>query len=115
MGTELDGATATDYVGVLDDGSRRVGDGGDRTARAELVATPLLEETQLGAEQAVILQEIADAEENPAARADDLLGAALFAGHRLATSILGEAADVRRISGDRIRASVSANGVPLAG
>jgi predicted Zn-dependent peptidase len=64
----------------------------------EVVATPLLAANELERERAVICQEIADANENPGSRADDLLSAALFPGHRLAKPIAGELSDVRALT-----------------
>ena len=52
----------------------------------------LLDQAHLELERAVILREIADADEDPGTRADDRMTAALFAGHRLATGTAGKAA-----------------------
>jgi len=71
---------------------------------SELAATPLLSECELERERAVVCQEIADADDDPASRADDLLSAALFAGHRLAAKVTGELADVQALTHDRLLA-----------
>ena len=62
----------------------------------------LLDPAHLELERAVILQEIADANEDPGTRADDRVMAALFAGHRLATSTAGNAPDVERLTHDQV-------------
>jgi len=70
----------------------------------EVTATPRLAEADLEAERAVILQEIADDEDDPGARADALLRGVLFAGHRLATGVAGEPDDVRALSREAVLA-----------
>jgi predicted Zn-dependent peptidase len=70
----------------------------------DLVGRPLLEQSGLESERSVILQELAEAREDPASRADDLLLAALFDGHRLAKNTAGEESDVRQLSHERLLA-----------
>lgn len=97
LGTELEGISTTDYVEF------------STLVRAEslmpaaelltdLAARPRLAEADVDGERAVILQEIADTDEDPGSRADDLLTGALFAGHRLATSVAGTANDVEQLT-----------------
>jgi predicted Zn-dependent peptidase len=97
LGTELDGISTTEYVEF------------STVVRAEsvmpaaelltdLAGSPRLAEADLDSERLVILQEIADSDEDPGSRADDLLTASLYAGHRLATSVLGTATDVRQLT-----------------
>jgi predicted Zn-dependent peptidase len=97
LGTELDGISTTDYVEF------------STLVRAEsvmpaaelltdLAARPRLAEADLDGERMVILQEIADADEDPGSRADDVLTGALFAGHRLAKSVVGTPADVQQLT-----------------
>jgi predicted Zn-dependent peptidase len=114
LGTELDGTATTECVEF----STLVRAESAMPAAellVELIATPLLNESDLEAERAVILQEIADADESPASRADDLLIAALFAGHRFAKNVAGHAADVQRLTHDRVLAFRERQWSPAAG
>ena len=100
LGTELEGTATTEYVEfstiVRAESAMPAAE-----LLVELIATPLLDSRDLESERAVILQEIADADESPSSRADDLLAAALFEGHRLAKSVSGDAGDVERITHDQ--------------
>jgi len=114
LGTELDGTSTTDYVEF----STLVRAESAMPAielLGEVVGAPLLSEAELAVEREVILQEIADVNENPGSRADDLLIAALFAGHRLAKGIAGEAEDVQRLTHDRVLAFRDRQWSPAAG
>ena len=82
---------------------------------ADLAGAPLLDDAELEAEQTIVLQEIADADEDPGSRADDRLIAALFAGHRLAKPITGEASDVESLTADRLIAFRDRQWSPAAG
>ncbi|MGO9957570.1 MAG: M16 family metallopeptidase [Solirubrobacteraceae bacterium] len=97
LGTELDGVSTTQYVEfsttVRADGAMAVIE-----LLAEVTGTPLLATAEIEAERAVILQEIADADESLGSRADDLLSAALFAGHRLAANVTGTSGDVQQLT-----------------
>jgi predicted Zn-dependent peptidase len=103
LGTELDGASTTDYVEfstiVRAESAMPAVD-----LLTEVVATPLLRAADLELERAVILREIADDNEDPGSRADDLLLASLFAGHRLATNVAGDVSDVEKLTRDRVLA-----------
>ena len=101
LGTELDGTTSHDYSEFA------------AVVRAEsampavelltgICGGALLDEAHLEMERAVILQEIADANEDPGTRADDRILAALFRGHRLATDTAGNRADVERLTHDQV-------------
>ena len=97
LGTELEGISTTDYVEFS-----TVVRAESAMAAAELLtdlaARPRLAEADVDSERTVILQEIADADEDPGSRADDLLTGALFAGHRLATSVAGARTDVEELT-----------------
>lgn len=99
LGTELDGAATHDYVEFA---SVVRAESGMATIDllTDVCGRALLEEAHLEAERAVILREIADANEDPGTRADDRVMAALFPGHRLGTSTAGNAADVERLTHD---------------
>lgn len=97
LGTELEGITTTDYV-EFSALVRAESVMGATELLTELAATPRLAEADLDGERTVILQEIADADEDPGSRADDLLATVLFAGHRLATSVVGTATDVQQLT-----------------
>jgi predicted Zn-dependent peptidase len=97
LGADLNGTTTNDYVEF------------STVVRAEstmpaidlltdVSGQALLEEDLVEGERAVILQEIADDGEVPAAIADRLIIKALFRGHRLATSTIGEAPHVSRLT-----------------
>jgi predicted Zn-dependent peptidase len=97
LGTDLNGLTTNDYVEF------------SAVVRAEsamptidlltdISGQALLDEDHVEAERAVILQEIADDREDPGTVADDRLSAALFHGHRLAASTVGEAPDVEGLT-----------------
>ncbi len=103
LGTELEGVSSIDCV-EFSTAVRAESAMPAIELLTELVATPLLAQTELDGERAVICQEIADASENPGSRADDLLSAALFAGHRLAKNVAGELADVQALTHDRLLA-----------
>jgi len=97
LGTELGGLTTNDYVEF----SALVPAESAMPAidlLTDVSGQALLEEEHVEVERAVILQEIADDREDPGTVADDRLSAALFHGHRLATSTLGEASDVERLT-----------------
>jgi predicted Zn-dependent peptidase len=97
LGADLNGTTTNDYVEF------------STVVRAEstmpaidlltdITGQALLEEDLVEGERAVILQEIADDREVPANVADRLILKALFRGHRLATSTIGEAPHVSRLT-----------------
>jgi predicted Zn-dependent peptidase len=97
LGADLNGTTTNDYVEF------------STVVRAEstmpaidlltdITGQALLEEDLVEGERAVILQEIADDGEVPANVADRLILKALFRGHRLATSTIGEAPHVSRLT-----------------
>ena len=97
LGTELNANTSHDYVEfhalVRAERSMEVA-----AMLADLCARPLLPAELLEGERDVVLQEIADNDDDPSAAADRLLSAALFAGHRLATPVTGDAEHVRRLA-----------------
>lgn len=97
LGTELDGATSYDSVEV---GATVQAEFAMATIEllSDICANALLEEEHLEAERKVILQEIADEDESPACRAEDLLSAAMFPEHRLGVDVAGRAADVCALS-----------------
>jgi predicted Zn-dependent peptidase len=97
LGTELEGESTTDYV-EFSVGVRAESAMPAVELLSELAAIPLLSEGELEVERSVILQEIADGDENPGSRADALLHAALFSGHRLGTGVAGKAADLRKLT-----------------
>ncbi len=101
LGTELDGAATDDYSEFAS-----VVRAESAMATIDLLTgvcgEALLDEAHLEVERAVILREIADANEDPGTRADDRLAAALFRGHRLATTTAGNAADVERLTHDQV-------------
>jgi len=97
LGTELNAHTSHDYVEFH--AMVRAQWAIDVAAMlAEICGRPLLDPGLLEGERDIVLQEIADNEEEPAAAADSRLSAALFAGHRLATAITGEAEHVERLT-----------------
>jgi len=97
LGTELDGSTTNEHVelGAL---VRAESTMPAIDLLTDVAGQALLEEEHLEPERAVILQEIADAKDDPSGVADDLLAAALFKGHRLATPTIGAPADVERLT-----------------
>jgi predicted Zn-dependent peptidase len=97
LGTELDGSTTNEHVelGAL---VRAESTMPAIDLLTDVAGQALLEEGHMEPERAVILQEIADAKDDPSGVADDLLAAGLFAGHRLATPAIGEPADVERLT-----------------
>jgi predicted Zn-dependent peptidase len=103
LGTELAGSSGVDFVEFSTFVRAE-----SATAAAELLidvtAAPRLAAADLEGERAVILQEIADDQDDPGSRADDLLIGALFAGHRLAKDVAGEANDVRALTHDVVLA-----------
>jgi len=101
LGTELDGSAMQDY---LEYGSVVRAESAMATIDllTDVCGRALLDPAHLELERAVILREIADADEDPGTRADDRVTAALFAGHRLATSIAGKAPDVERLTHDQV-------------
>ncbi len=114
LGTELGGSSGIDFVEFS-----TVVRAESAPAAAELLtevtATPRLAAADLEAERMVVLQEIADDDDDPGARADDLLMGALFAGHRLATDVAGEAADVRALTRDAVLAFRDRQWTPTGG
>jgi predicted Zn-dependent peptidase len=97
LGTELNASTSHDYVEFY--AMVRAQWSIDVAAMlADLCARPLLPAELLEGERDVVLQEIADNDDDPSVAADRLLSAALFAGHRLATPVSGEAEHVRRLA-----------------
>ena len=101
LGTELDGSAMQDYVEF---GSVVRAESAMATVDllTDVCGRALLDPAHLELERAVILREIADADEDPGTRADDRVTAALFAGHRLATSVAGKAPDVERLTHDQV-------------
>jgi predicted Zn-dependent peptidase len=97
LGTELGGASTVDYV-EFSTFVRAQSAMAAAELLIEVTATPRLAQDDLEHERAVILQELADDEDDLGARAGDLLLEALFAGHRLATNVAGTAADVRSLT-----------------
>ena len=97
LGTELNAETGSDHVAfyavVRAESAMAVTE-----LLADLCGRPLLDPAQLDGERSVVLQEIADADEDPATAADDRLAVAVFAGHRLGQRITGRAADVERLT-----------------
>jgi predicted Zn-dependent peptidase len=114
LGTELDGSATTEYV-EFSTVVRAESAMPAAELLVELVSWPLLDEAELESERAVILQEIADADESLASRADDLLIAALFAGHRLAKNVAGDAVDVQALTHERLIAFRDRQWSPAAG
>jgi predicted Zn-dependent peptidase len=103
LGTELAGSSGVDFV-EFSTFVRAESAAAAAELLIDVTATPRLTEADLEAERTVILQEIADDDDDPGARADDLLMGALFAGHRLAKNVAGEAADVRALTRDAVLA-----------
>ncbi len=101
LGTELDATASHDYSEFAS-----VVRAESALATIDLLTDvcgrALLDEAHLELERAVILREIADADEDPGSRADDRLTAALFEGHRLAAGTAGKAADVERLTHDHV-------------
>jgi predicted Zn-dependent peptidase len=99
LGTELHGQTTEDFTEfsavVRAESAMATID-----LLSDLSGRALLDESHLDTERAVILQELADANEDPAARADQRISRALFADHRLGTDIAGEPEQVRRLTHD---------------
>ncbi|MEA2191884.1 MAG: hypothetical protein QOI73_2005 [Solirubrobacteraceae bacterium] len=97
LGAELNAHTSNDYVEfyaiVRAEWAMQIA-----AMLADLCARPLLDPALLDGERDVVLQEIADEDEEPASAADRRLAAALFRGHRLATPITGRAEDVERLT-----------------
>jgi predicted Zn-dependent peptidase len=103
LGTELDGTSSHDYsefAAVVRAESAMAA----AVLLADICGGALLDEAHLEMERSVILQEIADAHEDPGTRADDRIMAALFRGHRLATDTAGKRADVERLTHDQVLA-----------
>jgi predicted Zn-dependent peptidase len=97
LGTELNAHTSHDYVEFY--AMVRAQDAIDVAAMlADICGRPLLPPEQLESERDIVLQEIADNDDEPATAADRLLASALFAGHRLATPITGDAEHVERLT-----------------
>jgi predicted Zn-dependent peptidase len=102
LGAELNGLTTDDYVeftGVVRAESAMP----TIDLLTDISGQALLDEDHVELERAVILQEIADEREDPGTVADYRLIAALFRGHRLATSTVGEAHDVERLTHAQLR------------
>jgi predicted Zn-dependent peptidase len=114
LGTELDGAVAPDYSEftsvVRAESAMETID-----LLTDVCGRALLDEAHLELERGVILQEIADANEDPEMRADDRMTAALFHGHRLATGIAGEAPDVERLTHEQVLSFRERQWNPAAG
>ncbi len=103
LGTELVGSSGVDFV-EFSTFVRAESSAAAAELLIDVTATPRLTEANLEAERTVILQEIADDDDDPGARADDLIMGALFAGHRLAKDVAGDAADVRALTRDAVLA-----------
>lgn len=114
LGTELDG-TATNDVVELYTAVKAESAMAAIELLVELAGKPLLEQTGLEGERTIVLQEIADAHEDPSTRADGLLLAALFDGHRLAKGTVGEATDLRRLTHERMLAFHDRQWTPRGG
>ena len=114
LGTELDGGASHDYSEVA-----AVVRAESAMATIDLLTDvcgrPQLDESHLELERTVILREIADANEDPASRADERLSAALFHGHRLATNTAGDAAHVERLTHDQVLAFRERQWIPAGG
>ena len=97
LGTELNASTGGDYVEfyavVRAESAMAVAE-----LLADLCGRPRLDPALLDGERDVVLQEIADADEDPVSAAEDRLAAALFGDHRLGERITGRAADVERLT-----------------
>jgi predicted Zn-dependent peptidase len=97
LGAEINGWTSDDYVmltGLVQAESATP----TTDLLADIAAEALLEEEHLETEREVILQEIADDNEDPDTAADHCLIAALFPGHRLAKPTVGDASDVAALT-----------------
>jgi Insulinase (Peptidase family M16) len=114
LGTELAGSSSVDYV-EFSTFVRAESAAAAAELLTDVTAMPRLAEADLEAERTVILQEIADDDDDPGARADDLLMGALFAGHRLAKDVAGEAADVRALTRDAVLAFRDRQWTPTGG
>ena len=114
LGLDLAGISCVDYVEFS-----TLVRAESAMAAAELLtdvtATPRLAAVDLEGERAVILQEIADDNDDPGSRAYDLLIGALFAGHRLAKDVAGEPADVRALTHDTVLAFRDRQWSPVCG
>jgi predicted Zn-dependent peptidase len=101
LGTELDAVVTADYsefASVVRAESAMA----TIDLLTDVCGRPLLDEAHLEVERGVILREIADADEDPASRAEDRASAAIFGEHRLATGIAGKAADVERLTHEQV-------------
>lgn len=114
LGTELNAQTSPDCVEfhamIRAEGALEVA-----AILVELCAHPLLPAELLEGERDIVLQEIADSDDDPAAAADRLLSAALFHGHRLATPVTGQAEHVRRLTHADLTAFRARRWSPAAG
>ena len=100
MGAEINAGTGKEttsvYARVIDEHVPRAFD-----VLADMVFAPALSE--IDAERAVILEEIAMYEDDPQEKIFDLLGQAVFAGHPLGRAIIGFAPVIAGTSADEIR------------
>jgi predicted Zn-dependent peptidase len=97
LGTELNAYTNEDYV-AFESFVRAESAVDVAELLADLCARPLLDPALLDGERAVVLQELADEDEDPSTLADHRLFAALFPGHRLGTRVAGDPPDVERLT-----------------
>jgi predicted Zn-dependent peptidase len=70
----------------------------------DIVFKPLLRESDLEKERAIILDEIKSLEDEPEERINDVLDASLFGRHRYAHPISGSESSVRALTAERVRA-----------
>lgn len=114
LGTELNAHTSHDYVEFY--AIVRAEWAHDVAALlADICGRPLLDPALLEGERDIVLQEIADNDDEPSSAADSRLSAALFAGHRLATPITGEADHVEALTHADVLAFRERRWSPAAG
>ena len=102
LGSEMSGGTTTDYV-ELSAAVQAESVMAMLDLLSDLGGRPLLQADHLPTERTVILQEIADEQDDPAYRADARLDKALFAGHRLGMDIAGDVSHVQSLTIDQVR------------
>jgi predicted Zn-dependent peptidase len=100
MGAEINAGTGKEttsvYARIIDEHVPRAFD-----VISDMVFAPAL--TEIDAERAVILEEIAMYEDDPQEKIFDLLGQAVFAGHPLGRAIIGYAPVIAGVSAAEIR------------
>jgi predicted Zn-dependent peptidase len=103
LGTELGGVSTTEYV-EFSTAVRAEEAMAALELLVEVTGEPLLRADDLESERAVILQEIADADEDPASRASALIDRAVFGEHRLGQTITGDRAAVEALTLEQLLA-----------